>query len=157
MPRKTKIDDVDLLLLADLQANSRVKNADLARRLGLAESSIAKRINWLEDTGVVQGYTVILGGGALRGLDQMAQFRIEAERRAQALAFEDALRGVDRIASIKRLVGHGRYMVRGLGPDLTTLLSEAAGGTAVKLRDLDASVIEHEVKALRGQPLAGLR
>ncbi len=51
-------DAVDTALLALLKANAREPAASLARKLGLARSSVQARIARLERLGVIQGYTL---------------------------------------------------------------------------------------------------
>ncbi|WP_399684021.1 Lrp/AsnC family transcriptional regulator, partial [Xenophilus sp.] len=55
------MDDTDRRLLALLQANARAPTAELARRLGLARTTVVARIARLEREGVVAGYGVRLG------------------------------------------------------------------------------------------------
>lgn len=156
MPRKIKLDAIDLELLAELQANSRIKNSELARRLGLVESSIAKRIAWLEDHGILQGYTAIVNAAAIDFVDQMAQFRVEAPRPSDCLTFERTLSEMRSVGAIKRMSVHGRYLVRGFGLDFPEHLHCVADSAGVKLSVFNAETIAHEVKALRGSPLAAL-
>lgn len=55
------LDDTDRQLLSLLQANAREGTAQLARRLGLARTTVVARITRLERAGVVAGYGVRLG------------------------------------------------------------------------------------------------
>ncbi|HEY7488872.1 MAG TPA: Lrp/AsnC family transcriptional regulator [Streptosporangiaceae bacterium] len=50
------IDDVDLRILTELQANARVSFAELGRRVALSAPAVAERVQRLEDTGVITGY-----------------------------------------------------------------------------------------------------
>jgi DNA-binding Lrp family transcriptional regulator len=54
------LDDLDRRLIALLQADARTSAADLARRLGVARTTVLARITRLERQGVVTGYTVRL-------------------------------------------------------------------------------------------------
>ena len=54
-------DDLDRRLLALLQANARDSTANLARRLGVARTTVLARLARLEREGVIVGYTVRLG------------------------------------------------------------------------------------------------
>jgi DNA-binding Lrp family transcriptional regulator len=54
-------DPTDGQLLALLQANARESVASLARKLGLARTTVIARIARLENTGVIGGYGVRLG------------------------------------------------------------------------------------------------
>jgi DNA-binding Lrp family transcriptional regulator len=55
------LDETDRQLLSLLQANARESTATLARRLGLARTTVVSRIARLERDGVVAGYGVRLG------------------------------------------------------------------------------------------------
>ena len=61
MGAMTTLDETDRQLLSLLQANAREGTATLARRLGLARTTVVARIARLERTGVVAGYGVRLG------------------------------------------------------------------------------------------------
>jgi DNA-binding Lrp family transcriptional regulator len=54
------LDDLDRRLIALLQADARASAADLARRLGVARTTVLARIARLERSGVITGYTVRL-------------------------------------------------------------------------------------------------
>src|ERR1700728_1541 len=56
--------DSDAELIALLRANAREPTASLARKLGLARSTVQERIARLERDGVIQGYTVRLADDA---------------------------------------------------------------------------------------------
>lgn len=52
--------DTDTQLIALLKANAREPVASLARKLGLARSTVQERIARLEREGVIRGYTTLL-------------------------------------------------------------------------------------------------
>ncbi|MBK1686293.1 Lrp/AsnC family transcriptional regulator [Rubrivivax gelatinosus] len=57
MPR----DQMDRDLIALLQTNARESTAELARKLGVARTTVIARLERLERSGVIVGYTVRLG------------------------------------------------------------------------------------------------
>lgn len=57
----TSLDEIDRQLLSLLQTNAREGTALLARKLGLARTTVVARIARLERSGVVVGYGVRLG------------------------------------------------------------------------------------------------
>ncbi|MFD1913179.1 Lrp/AsnC family transcriptional regulator [Halodurantibacterium flavum] len=61
------MDDLDRTILAHLSADARLSVAVLARRLKVARSTIQARLERLETTGVIAGYTVKLGESARQG------------------------------------------------------------------------------------------
>jgi DNA-binding Lrp family transcriptional regulator len=54
------MDPVDKRILAALTQDSRISNADLADRVGLSPSSCWRRVNALEESGIIRTYTVDL-------------------------------------------------------------------------------------------------
>ena len=59
-------DDLDRQLISLLQANARESTANLARKLGVARTTVVARLARLERSGVVVGYTLRLGRDAER-------------------------------------------------------------------------------------------
>ena len=60
-----RLDRLDRRLLALLQGNGRMANAEIAPEAGLSESSSHRRIKRLERNGVIQGYAAVVDGRAL--------------------------------------------------------------------------------------------
>lgn len=60
------MDDIDNRLLSELANDARASVSTLGRRLGLARTTVQARIEKLERTGVIAGYTVKLGESAQR-------------------------------------------------------------------------------------------
>lgn len=58
------MDETDQKLVNALAADARASVSTLARRLGLARTTVQARIERLEDRGVIAGYTVKLGEAA---------------------------------------------------------------------------------------------
>ena len=56
--------DADQQLIALLRANAREPTASLARKLGLARSTVQERIARLEREGIIKGYTLRLADAA---------------------------------------------------------------------------------------------
>ncbi|HMO72503.1 MAG TPA: Lrp/AsnC family transcriptional regulator [Paracoccaceae bacterium] len=61
------MDETDRSILALLGADARMSLATLARRLKLARSTVQARLERLETTGVIAGYTLKLGEAARQG------------------------------------------------------------------------------------------
>jgi DNA-binding Lrp family transcriptional regulator len=59
-------DTIDRTLIALLQANARSSTADLARKLGIARTTVVARLARLERDGVIVGYTARLAPDADR-------------------------------------------------------------------------------------------
>lgn len=81
--------DTDTKLIALLRANAREPTASLARKLGLARSTVQERIARLEREGVIKGYTARLSeeteGRRLRAIVMMTADAKQADRVAAEL------------------------------------------------------------------------
>lgn len=62
------MDEVDQQLIARLRENARTPTAELARALGLSRTTVQSRLERLERTGVVAGYTARLSEAYEGGL-----------------------------------------------------------------------------------------
>jgi len=84
----TPVDDVDLRIIAELQADGRRPYTQIAPKVGLSEAAVRQRVQRLVDTGVVQIVAVtdprVLGFGR----QAMIGLRVEGDTRkvADALA-----------------------------------------------------------------------
>ncbi|MBC7677187.1 MAG: Lrp/AsnC family transcriptional regulator [Rhodoferax sp.] len=77
------MDETDRSILALLGADARMSVALLARRLKVARSTIQARLERLETTGIIGGYTLKLGEAARQGRIR-ASILLSIEARAQA-------------------------------------------------------------------------
>lgn len=57
---KTHLDEVDIHILSLLQADGRITNADLAKKVGLSPPSVLQRVRALEKAGLIRGYFAVL-------------------------------------------------------------------------------------------------
>ncbi|MFC4350615.1 Lrp/AsnC family transcriptional regulator [Fodinicurvata halophila] len=64
MPR-VKLDRIDMRILKDLQAEGRMTNVDLAKRVGISAPPCLRRVRALEETGYIKGYHAEVNAEAL--------------------------------------------------------------------------------------------
>lgn len=95
MPKDTL--DRDLITL--LQANARESTANLARKLGVARTTVVARLARLERTGVIVGYTVRLGLDDARPRVQAQVGIVLSPKSAR-----DVIRRLQKIPELLRLV-----------------------------------------------------
>lgn len=58
---RASLDNLDRQLLALLQLNARESVSQLARQLGVARTTVLARLQRLEQSGIISGYSVVLG------------------------------------------------------------------------------------------------
>lgn len=90
-----QLDKTDTALLAQLVENARAPVAILARKLGLARTTVQARIDRLEAHGIVAGYTVRLGASAAPKLRATALISIEPRSGPTVLARLKSLPAVE--------------------------------------------------------------
>ena len=93
------IRESDAKLVALLKANAREPTASLARKLGVARSTVQERIARLEREGVVKGYTVRLSDeAATQGLRAVVMISADPKQ-------------ADRVAiELRKIAGCGRCL-----------------------------------------------
>ncbi|SFN58528.1 transcriptional regulator, AsnC family [Roseovarius lutimaris] len=92
-----QIDETDRALLALLGQNARLPVATLARKLGLARTTVQARLDRLETSGVIAGYSLRLGQEARPGLRATALVSIEPRSGPAVLARLKSLPQVRRV------------------------------------------------------------
>lgn len=122
------LDGFDLKLLAALQADGRLTNAELGERVGLSASQCSRRRIRLETIGVIQGYQAKLSSERLGfGLTALVQVTLAEHSRQNAAAFRAFLHGIDQVQEAYTLAGDSDYVlkivVRELG-DLAKLIND---------------------------------
>ena len=90
-------DETDLALLALLAENARAPVATLARRLGLARTTVQARLDRLENSGVIQGYSVRLSQSARAPLRATVLVNIEPRTAPAVLSRLKSLPEVRRV------------------------------------------------------------
>jgi DNA-binding Lrp family transcriptional regulator len=99
------MDELDRNIVTLLGADARMSVATLARRLKVARSTIQARLERLESTGVIVGYTIRLGEAAREGRLRAAVL-LTIEQRAQA-AILTKLKAVPEVE--RAVTTSGRY------------------------------------------------
>ncbi len=114
------LDTTDLAILAQLQANARISNADIARQLGMAPSAILDRIRKLEHKGVILGYTARINAEAI-GLGLTAFILVRTEERVGSGAIGQALAAIPEVLDVHHVAGEDCYLVKVRVRDTTGL------------------------------------
>src|ERR671936_2239570 len=104
------LDDTDLRLLEELQADARVSLAELGRRVGLSPPSVADRLKRLETGGVIRGYRADIDPRAL-GYDLAAVLRIRPSSRQIPKVAEIAT-GTPEVVECQRVTGDDCFVMR---------------------------------------------
>ncbi|WP_175410951.1 Lrp/AsnC family transcriptional regulator [Streptomyces sp. TRM64462] len=107
------MDDTDLQIIRELQADGRLSNQDLADRVRLSPSPCLRRVRRLEESGLIRGYTAMVDQVAF-GLPITVFVRIRLERHtADAVAvFEEHVGLIEHIQDCYLMAGSSDYLLR---------------------------------------------
>jgi Lrp/AsnC family transcriptional regulator, leucine-responsive regulatory protein len=104
------LDDTNLRLLAELQADARLTLAELGRRVGLSSPAVAERIGRLESDGVIRGYNADIDPRAL-GYSLSAVIRIRPAARQIADVARQAQQTPE-VVECNRITGDDCFVMR---------------------------------------------
>jgi len=154
------LDRYHIAILAELQADARLSNAELAQRIGLSAAPTWRRVKWLEEQGFITGYRAEIDRRKL-GLGVLAFVRVDAERSAGAATkpLEDAIRQLPEVIACHYISGAGTFELQVMATDLDAF-SRFSIDTLLNLpnvKDIHTSFSLGEVKASGVLPLGHLK
>ena len=114
-----RVDKTDLRILNELQADARISVAELAKRVALTATPCARRLQQLEDSGVIKAYVALLDQAAL-GLpvDAFVEVRLTREGKAEVAEFESRVHSYPEVMQCWALSGGSDYLLRVVAADL---------------------------------------
>jgi DNA-binding Lrp family transcriptional regulator len=113
------LDALDRSILTALLEDGRQSQVELAERVPLSATAIARRIRALEERGVISGYQAQVSRAAL-GLTMMAivQISLKSQNEELLAAFEKAVAAAPSIISCHMMSGEDDYIITVLAHDL---------------------------------------
>lgn len=105
------IDDVDMKILAILQADGRASHAEVARQVGLVGSAVHERVKKLEERGIVRGYSARLDPEAL-GKRLLAFVFLRAEENGSSNEVAKALAKIPEVLEVHHVAGEDCYLAK---------------------------------------------
>lgn len=119
MPNR-RLDAFDRRILAALQNDGRLSNADLADHIGLSATPCLRRVKALEREGVIRGYHADLDPARIGlGLTVMVGVRIAVHHQAQTEAIQQTFAGLPEVVSCHLVSGETDYLLEVVVRDLS--------------------------------------
>ena len=107
------LDRVDRAILAELQRDGRISNADLATAVGLSPSATLRRTRTLERAGIIDRYVALLDPGAVgRGTTVFVEISLNTQSEAQLDRFEAAIVSCPEVVSCHLMAGDADYLMQ---------------------------------------------
>ncbi len=116
---KPDLDPVDRRIVAELQADGRLSNVELADKIGLSPSPCLRRVKRLERDGYIEGYRATLRRDRVGlGFSVFIGVKIDGHTNERALAFEKAIVEMPEIIACHLVSGEADYLLEVVVPDL---------------------------------------
>lgn len=116
------MDELDAALVAQLQADARLTNREIAERVGVAPSTALERIRALHSRGVLRGYHADVDLAALgRSVEALIAVRIRPPARQRIEAFRDFATSLPETVAVFVVSGGEDFLIHVAVPDTNAL------------------------------------
>jgi len=151
----SSIDAFDKKILGALQRDATISLDSLAEQIALSRNACWRRIQKLEQAGVIRGRVALLDPDALNlGLAVLIQVRTSQHDAAWAERFRTALRDIPEIIAAYRTAGDVDYILHARIPDMRAydrLYQKLIA--RIEMVDVSASFVMEEIKQSSELPL----
>ena len=107
------LDAIDRRILAELQADGRMTNVELARRAGISAPPCLRRVRRLEEAGIIRGYHADTDAQLLGWeITFFAVVGLESQKEAVLSAFEQMVAGWPEVRECHMIRGGGDFLLK---------------------------------------------
>jgi DNA-binding Lrp family transcriptional regulator len=117
---RARLDATDWRILKELQANGRISNVELARKVGISPPPCLRRVRALEEAGMISGYYACLDEKGL-GFEVIgfAMVGLHSQSEADLRLFENRVLAWALVRECYMLSGETDFLLKCVAPDLT--------------------------------------
>ena len=110
---KIKLDEIDRKILGELQPNARLRNIELAAKVGLSASPCLRRVRRLENLGVIKSYATLVDANAVKlPVSVFIQVTLDKQIEPSLEAFESRIREWPEVMECYLMTGDADYHLR---------------------------------------------
>ncbi|PKI13031.1 Lrp/AsnC family transcriptional regulator [Colwellia sp. 12G3] len=153
---KTKpLDRIDKVILSTLQAEGRISNVDLAKKVNLSASPCLDRVRRLENEGYIEGYSALLNARKLNyGMTAFIQVTLSRSTSSSFKSFKKEIVTIKGVVECHLIAGGYDYLLKIRFSDIESyrLLLEKIGDLPDISQTSTYMVTEH-IKQDSGVPL----
>lgn len=115
-----KLDALDKAILSELVRDGRLSQVELAERVPLSPTAVARRIKALEDAGVIEGYQARVNRQAL-GIHMtiFVEIALKSQNEELLASFEKAAAAAPSVVSCHLMSGENDYLIAVMARDLS--------------------------------------
>jgi DNA-binding Lrp family transcriptional regulator len=151
----TRLDPIDRKILAELQADGRMTNVELARRVGISAPPCLRRVRTLEESGLIEGYHADVNERELGFEVQVfVMVGLDSQAEAELSAFEERCRNWPLVRECHMLNGEVDFILKCVAPDLSGFQSFLTGEllTTPNVASVKTSLVIRRAKDEPGVP-----
>jgi DNA-binding Lrp family transcriptional regulator len=155
----TRLDQIDVRILAYLQANARATNQELADAVGLSPSPCLQRVKRLEKAGVITHYHASIDlTKVCRHVDVIAAVTLNSHGLEDFDIFEQMVEEMRYVVECTKVSGPIDYLVRFVCPDISSyqMLSDELLRLGPRIGNLSSYIVLKSSKPYRGVALDDL-
>lgn len=117
-----QLDETDLQILAIMQSNARISNADLAREVNLAPSAVLERVKKLETKNILVKYNATIDPHAI-GQKLLAFVFIKSKESSFNSKTAQALAKIPEVQEVHTIAGDDCFLVKVRTQDAASLMA----------------------------------
>lgn len=151
----TRLDPIDRKILAELQADGRMTNVELAKRVGISAPPCLRRVRTLEEAGYIRGFHADVDSHVLGFEVQVfAMVGLASQAESDLSAFEDRCRAWPLVRECHMLNGEVDFILKCVAPDLSGFQSFLTGQllTTPNVASVKTSLVIRQAKDEAGVP-----
>ncbi|WP_158968951.1 Lrp/AsnC family transcriptional regulator [Chachezhania sediminis] len=116
-----RLDPIDRKILSELQADGRMTNVELAKRVGISAPPCLRRVRTLEEQGLIRGYHAEVNARDLGFEVQVfVMVGLESQAQVELAAFEERCRDWPLVRECHMLNGEVDFILKCVAPDLSS-------------------------------------
>lgn len=151
----TRLDPIDRKILSELQADGRMTNVELSRRVGISAPPCLRRVRTLEESGLIRGYHAEVNARELGFEVQVfAMVGLDSQAESELSAFEERCRNWPLVRECHMLNGEVDFILKCVAPDLSSFQSFLTGQllTTPNVASVKTSLVIRGAKDQPGVP-----
>jgi len=110
---RVRFDEIDIAILDQLQRDSKITNAKLAKRVGISPPSTLERVKKLEQSGIIRRYVAIVDPASVgKGMSAIVSITLREHGEDRLRAFADAVAKLEEVRGVYHTAGDEDFFLR---------------------------------------------
>lgn len=146
MTERPQLDDIDVKILSELQKDGRVRNNELASRVGISEPPSRRRVRALRSQGVIKAITATLDEKLLGyEVTSFVLIQLTSQARSSVQAFEAQIAANPLVLQCWQLSGDSDFLLKCVARSVEGMHQQLLQFSAIS-----------DVRTIRSYPVLGL-